>query len=64
MAMQIGEVRDWLRDLTKDGFRSSTDLVAIGEGGLDLVDVIDPDNNYIEVGGIPEEAKKDGKANP
>lgn len=49
MAMTVGEVKEWLNSLDDD------DLVGIDDGGLALVSVNNPEDIFIEIGGVPEE---------
>jgi hypothetical protein len=46
MAINVEDLRKWLKGRTDD------EEVAIDEGGLQLVNPEDPENDYIEVGGI------------
>lgn len=56
MAMSVQEVRDWVNSLDK------RDSVAVDDGGLALVE-LDPNGvetgAYLEVGGVPADAKED-----
>lgn len=47
--MKAKELKDWLKTMADDT------LVAIDDGGLAIVNCENPEGDYIEVGGIPEE---------